>query len=57
MDPWAYLRDVLTRLPTMPNRQVKDSTRCNLGRGPKDETRSRVAISTPPSTCFSRCFG
>lgn len=24
IDPWAYLRDVLTRLPTMTNRQVKD---------------------------------
>ncbi|SKB09460.1 Transposase [Prosthecobacter debontii] len=26
LDPWAYLRDVLTRLPTMTNRQVKDVT-------------------------------
>ena len=26
LDPWAYLRDVLTRLPTMTNRQVKDIT-------------------------------
>lgn len=26
LDPWAYLRDVLTRLPTLTNRQVKDVT-------------------------------
>lgn len=26
LDPWAYLRDVLTRLPTMTNKQVKDVT-------------------------------
>ena len=26
IDPWAYLRDVLTRLPTLTNRQVKDVT-------------------------------
>jgi transposase len=24
LDPWTYLRDVLTRLPTMTNRQIKD---------------------------------
>ncbi|MES2736648.1 MAG: transposase domain-containing protein [Verrucomicrobiota bacterium] len=26
LDPWAYLRDVLIRPPTMINRQVKDIT-------------------------------
>ena len=26
VDPWAYLRDVLTRLPTLTNHQVKDVT-------------------------------
>jgi transposase len=26
LDPWVYLRDVLTRLPTMINKQVKDVT-------------------------------
>ncbi|GAA5135249.1 hypothetical protein GCM10023213_08180 [Prosthecobacter algae] len=26
LDPWKNLRDVLTRLPTMTNRQVKDIT-------------------------------
>lgn len=26
LDPWAYLRDVLTRLPSMTNKQVKDIT-------------------------------
>ena len=26
LDPWAYLRDVLTRLPSMTNKQVKDVT-------------------------------
>jgi len=26
-DPYAYLRDVLTRLPTMTNWQIKDITR------------------------------
>ena len=26
IDPYAYLRDVLTKLPTMTNRQIKDVT-------------------------------
>ena len=26
LDQWAYLCDVLTRIPTMPNKQVKDVT-------------------------------
>ena len=26
IDPWEYLRDVLTRLPSMTNHQVKDMT-------------------------------
>ena len=23
-DPWAYLKDVLTRLPTLPNSQIEE---------------------------------
>lgn len=29
---------------------------CSLGRGPKAETTSRVALGTPPSTRFTRCL-
>ena len=55
LDPWAYLREVLTRLPSMTNRQVKDVT-------PKAWAKTQSSNRKPhssqhsSSTCFSRCL-
>jgi hypothetical protein len=44
IDPQTYLRDVLTRLPTLTNRQIKERHPRSLGQGPADRQPAEGGI-------------
>jgi hypothetical protein len=45
IDPYAYLRDVFTRLSAATNWQIKDLTPQGLGQGPASHTASTRSVS------------
>ncbi|MDA8260050.1 MAG: transposase domain-containing protein [Betaproteobacteria bacterium] len=48
IDPWAYLKDVLTKLPTWPNRRLGELLPHNSGRRPSlAQTKRWLDPSTP----------